>query len=139
MERADDMFCLGVERLGAQIAARLGQMVGAFTEQRYRQVSFGGRGELSLGEAATGRMVPFLMLAPADKDVAFLALKFALLEARAKSSPLPIVLDDPFVVMPELKHPLALKMLKYMGSVTQVLHLTATASFAAQADTRIDL
>ncbi|MBN2361593.1 MAG: hypothetical protein JXR83_19225 [Deltaproteobacteria bacterium] len=138
MEKAAELFGCSVEQAAAQIAPRLGQYLAAFTDGRYAQVGFGGRGELSLvGEG--GRKVPFLMLAPPERDVAYVSLKFTVLEAQARNAPLPIVLNDPFASLAELKHPLAAKMLKYVGSLTQVVHFTSTASFAAQADQRIDL
>jgi len=138
MDKAAELFGCPVEQAGEQIAARLGQYLTAFTEGRYTQVAFGSRGELTLiGEG--GRKVPFLMLAPPERDVAYLSLKFTVLEAQARKMPLPILLNDPFASFAELKHPLAAKMLKYIGSLTQVIHFTSTASFAAQADNRIDL
>ena len=139
MEKGSELFGKPADALGAEIAPRLAQYVAAFTDQRFTQVEFGGRGQVSVIEAQGGRKVPFLMLQGPERDVVAISLQFALLEAYAKISPLPVVLNDPFVALPDLKHPLAAKMLKFIGAATQIVHFTSLPGFADQADARIDL
>ncbi|MFH1810917.1 MAG: hypothetical protein ABIJ09_19405 [Pseudomonadota bacterium] len=139
MEKADSLFCTGIAALGARVSARLVQFLGAFTEQRFSGVQFGERGDLSLIEAQSGRAVPFLMLAPPDRDVAYLCLKFTLLEAHVQLSPIPAILNDPFVALAELRHPLAMKMLQFISTQMQIVHLTSLEALAPEGAGRIPL
>jgi hypothetical protein len=139
MEKADSLFCVGIAALAAQVAPRVAQFIGAFTEQRFASAQFGERGDLSLVEAASGRAVPFLLLAPPERDLAYLCLKFALLEAHVRLTPLPAVLHDPFVAVAELKHPLVLKLLQYLSSQMQIVHLTSLPALAPEGAGRIAL
>ena len=135
---ASELFGGSIEALGQRISARLGQYLGAFTEQRLTGAQFDERGGVQAVEAQSGRAIPFLMLAPADRDIVFFSLKFVVLEAYAEIHPLPALLEDPFVVLPDLKHPLALKLLQFLASRTQVIHLTSLPALAPE-DTRVAL
>ena len=138
MTIASELFGSSIEALGERISVRLGQYVSAFTDQRFQAVKFDSRGGLQFVEAQSERAVPYLMLAPSERDVAYFALKFVIIESYAEIHPIPAILDDPFAVLADLKHPLALKMMQFLGSKTQVIHFTSLSALADD-NARIDL
>ncbi len=62
-----------------------------------------------------------------------------MLERYSARSKLPLVLDDPFSFLDGPHQELAGKMVKYLGTLTQVVHRTTHAPLIASADATVDV
>jgi hypothetical protein len=103
-----------------------GQYVAALTERRIEAL------ELTRDGAAVakvgGRSVPVGQLSPVDIDWAYMALRLSLLEKLAAAEPLPVLLEDVATGLEEGRLPLLGRMLKHLGTLTQVLHRLTPSS-----------
>jgi uncharacterized protein YhaN len=68
------------------------------------------------------------------RDLVFVALRMALIERVAGYKKLPILIDDAFATLEPPKRALIAKMLKGIGTQTQVIHRVAEAPPAGTAD-----
>jgi uncharacterized protein YhaN len=70
-----------------------------------------------------------------DLDLVFLAMRLTLIEKAAAQHKLPVVIEDTFnTVLDAAKAPLFGRMVKHLGSLTQVLHVSGAGQNAAVAD-----
>lgn len=122
----------GPIELGAQLAGttppvlvdsfkeRLAQYLGALTDRRFvgvRPVSPGVCHVLAQGGASG----PISGLPPADRDLVFLGVRLALAERLGGPAKLPLVFDEPSLLVDGNHRGLFVKMLKALGGATQVL------------------
>jgi uncharacterized protein YhaN len=81
-----------------------------------------------------GKPIPVGQVGPRDLDWVWLSLRLSLLERLAAQEPLPVLLEDMATGMDEGRLPLLGRMLKALGGVTQLLHVTAHPVFASMSE-----
>ena len=84
--------------------------------------------------ASDGRSGSYMTLPPPLRDLVYVGLRLALLERVAGYKRLPVVVDDAFGILEAPKRALIGKMLKGIGTQTQVIHRVADASETGTAD-----
>lgn len=135
---ACDLFVSKPDEIGKAIAPRLAQYLAALTGRRFVTGAVDAQGILLLNDPQ-GRTVPFSALAPNERDEVWIALKFTLLERYLGRHKLPILFDDCFTSLDEARRGLAAKMLKYLGSLAQVVQCADSHAFASSADQAVRL
>ena len=136
---AQDLFVCDMDKVTQMVGTRCGQYLMALTGQKYNQVVFDAKGEMLCVDSATKENVAFSALPPAVQDLAFLSLKFSIIENFSRQRPVPVFLDDPFKTVPANLHELLGRMLAVLGKVTQVVLLTDQANVAQHAQAKLQL
>lgn len=137
LERAADLFQLELTELAPGLAPRIAQYLTALADKRYGGVEIAGGGLVCT--ASGGRRLAFPELPGRDQDLAWVAIQLTVLERYSARSKLPLVLDDPFSFLDGPHQELAGKMVKYLGTLTQVVHRTTHAPLVASADATVDV
>jgi hypothetical protein len=132
LELARDVLMAPVEEIVPQVQGRTAQIVAALTDGRYKEIRFGGRGESSLVDAAAGKPIPFAQLPPFDRDLAYLALKIALVEIIVKRGRLPVLFDRGLDALADAKAPLLKNMLQFIAQSTQVVCISEKQSLGGR-------
>ena len=132
VQGAVDLLHVPVDELVTSLGERCGQYLGALTGGEIGRVAFGPRGELSVGSAQGGELVPYVELEGARLDLADAALRLTLVEALVRRHPIPVLFDDPFGELPPRARKLFGQMLAYLGEATQVLVLTGAEDLPGQ-------
>jgi hypothetical protein len=117
---------------GIAAQARATQLVQALSGGRVTALGVDDDGNVLAAQG--GRESPVSALAPSDRDVAYLALKLALVEralARAKGA---VIVEDAFAGWPEAARRVAARILKQLAGPAQIVHATADPSFREVAD-----
>ncbi|MBF5043943.1 chromosome segregation protein SMC [Aggregicoccus sp. 17bor-14] len=128
---------LGVDaRAAAQLLRdRCLQYFTALTDRRYPQVEWDAAGRAQVLVAAGGRKVGAGELPPRDLDLYAIALRLTVVERASARVKVPFLVEDVFQgLLDEVKLPLVARMLKHLGTLTQVVHATAHPGFAQMAD-----
>ena len=133
ISRAAELLNLGVDELWSQMSARLTAYLHALTDKRVVSGKPDDKGMLVLG-APDGRTGSFMSLPPPLRDLVYAALRLTLLERVAGYKRLPVVVDDAFAILEAPKRALIGKMLKGIGTQTQVIHRVADAPAPGTAD-----
>ena len=133
ISRAAELLNLGVDELWSQMSARLTAYLHALTDKRVVSGKPDDKGMLVLG-APDGRAGSFMSLPPPLRDLVYAALRLTLLERVAGYKRLPVVVDDAFGILEAPKRALIGKMLKGIGTQTQVIHRVADAPAPGTAD-----
>ncbi len=139
VQHARDLLLTDVDSACQMLQPRVGQYLGGLSDRRYGQVLFGPTGEMAVVETASGRSLPFAQLTPGDRDLAYLSLKLTIVEAVVRRGRLPLVVERAFETLPEGKDPLLLRMLQYLGTVTQVVCMTRKPGLAGAGEHRVSL
>jgi len=134
VSRAAELLNLGVEEVWSQVSGRLTAYLQALTDRRVVAGKPDDKGALLLS-ASDGRSGSYMTLPPPLRDLVYAALRLALLERVAGYKRLPVVVDDAFGILEAPKRALIGKMLKGIGTQTQVIHRVADAPAAGTADT----
>jgi len=134
ISRAAELLNLGVEEVWSQVSGRLTAYLQALTDRRVVAGKPDDKGALLLS-ASDGRSGSYMTLPPPLRDLVYAALRLALLERVAGYKRLPVVVDDAFGILEAPKRALIGKMLKGIGTQTQVIHRVADAPAAGTADT----
>ena len=129
---AADLLALDVPGLVALVQERWGQYASALTERRVEhvEVNTAGQGFVRLG----GRRVGVGELSARDLDWVYLALRLTIIEKSAGQMPLTVLLEDLAPALDEARLPMLARMLKHLGSLNQVLHVTAHPVFSSASD-----
>ena len=129
-----DLFATDVPTLWSALRDRSVQYFSALTDCRYHGIDVDKEGH---GTAqAPGRAVPVGELPGKDLDLLYLSVRLTLLEKYSVQTRLPVLIQDGFSgVIDAPKQPLFGRMLKHIGTLTQVLHVTGAAQTATAADT----
>lgn len=134
MVLATDLFSADVPSLWSVLHDRAVQYLTALTDKRYHDVQLDKDGHATL--EAPGRTVSAKELPGKDLDLLFLALRLTLIEKAASQHKLPVVIEDTFnTVLDASKQQLFARMVKHLGSLTQVLHVSGSGQNASLADT----
>lgn len=133
MMLATDLFSTDVPSLWSVLHDRAVQYLTALSDRRYHGISVDKDGHATL--EAPGRQVKATELPGKDLDLMYLALRLTLIEKAAATHKVPVVIEDTFnTVLDPAKQPLFGRMLKHLGSLTQVLHVSGAGQNASLAD-----
>ncbi len=130
---ASDVLTTDIPTLWVGLQARVAQYLVALTDRRYQDMAVDkdGRARLKAGEKLTA----VSSLPGADADLAYLALRLAVVEKLGPSHKVPFIIEDTFESLLEgAKQPLFGRMAKHLGTLTQVLHVSGTAHTGSLAD-----
>ncbi|MCI0569685.1 MAG: chromosome segregation protein SMC [Myxococcaceae bacterium] len=108
---------------------RLQQYFAALTDKRYGPVELAPTGKATVQAGA--QRVPATSLPPKDLDLLYLALRLTLVEKLAAKVKLPLVVEDPLGSLDEAKFGLVSRMLKHLGTLTQVVQVTRHPAFVS--------
>jgi hypothetical protein len=133
VSRAAELLNLGPDELWSQLSPRLASYLGALTDRRVVSGKPDEKGMLLLS-AADGRTGGYMTLPPPLRDLVYTSLRLALLERVAGYKRLPVVVDDAFGILEGPKRALIGKMLKGIGTQTQVIHRVAVTPEPGSAD-----
>jgi hypothetical protein len=130
---ATDLFTTDIPSLWSVLHDRSVQYVTALTDRRYHGIQLDKDGHATL--EAPGRTVNARELPGKDLDLVYLAMRLTLIEKAAAQHKLPVVIEDTFnTVLDAAKQPLFGRMVKHLGSLTQVLHVSGSGQNASLAD-----
>jgi hypothetical protein len=133
VSRGAELLNLSVDDLWSQMTSRLTAYLQALTDRRVLSGKPDEKGTLVLA-APDGRSGSYMTLPPPLRDLVYVALRLALLERVSGYKRLPIVVDDAFGILEAPKRALIGKMLKGIGTQTQVIHRLPDAPPPGTAD-----
>jgi uncharacterized protein YhaN len=122
MVLACDLFQLDMAAMWGQLKDRTVQYLTALADRRYHaaEVDKDGRAYVH----APGRKVPVTELTGRDLDLWYLSLRLTLVEKYSARSRIPVVVEDGLNgIVDDPKLPLLNRMLKHLGTLTQVVHV----------------
>lgn len=135
---ATDLFSADIPSLWSVLHDRAVQYLSALTDRRYHEMSVDKDGHATL--QAPGRQVSARELPGRDLDLMYLALRLTLIEKASASHKLPVVIEDTFnTVLDAPKQPLFGRMVKHLGSLTQVIHVSGAGQNASLADVAVTI
>ncbi|MCE9671292.1 chromosome segregation protein SMC [Myxococcus stipitatus] len=137
LSQAADVFTTDILSVQGLLKERCVQYLTALTDRRYLGIEWDKEGKAVA--LAGGRRVPVGELPPKDLDLYYLALRMTVVEKASARSKRPFLLEDVFVGVDEVKLPLIARMLKHLGTLTQVLHVTAHPGFAQMSDGTVNV
>jgi len=123
VDKAAELLNLSADEVWEAIGQRLSAYLSALTDKRIVSGSTDEKRHWVLSNA-DGRGGPYHGLPPQLKDLAYAALRLALLERVASYKRLPVVVDDAFSALEPAKRALIAKMLKGIAAQTQIIHRT---------------
>jgi hypothetical protein len=135
---AGDLLATDLHAVIGMTRERCVQYFGALTERRYVGVEWDRDGR-TMVVAASGRRMPVGELPPREVDLFFLSLRLTLVEKLSARVKLPLLVEDAFVGVDESRLPLLGRMLKHLGTLTQVLHVTPHPGLAQLSDGTVNL
>ncbi|MGO9830712.1 MAG: chromosome segregation protein SMC [Myxococcaceae bacterium] len=129
---AADLLALDIPGVVALVQERWAQYASALTERRVEhcEVDLSGHAFVRGG----GRRMGVGELAARDLDWLYLALRLTLIEKSAGQQPHTVLFEDLAPALDEARLPLLGRMLKHLGSLTQVLHVTGHPVFSSLSD-----
>ena len=133
-----DMLATNAPAVMGLLKARCVQYFSALTERRYTDVEWERDGR-TVVVAASGRRMPLSELPPKEVDMFFLSLRLTAVEKLSGRVKLPVLVEDAFMGVDESKLPLLGRMLKHLGTLTQVLHVTSQTGFTQLSDGTVNL
>lgn len=131
MRLAADLFQSDVPALAGMVRDRANQYFSALTDRRYSGLEQDGGGAISA--LSQGKKLKVGAIPSRDLDLLYLALRLTLVEKYSARAKVPVFLDHDLGVE-EGKLGLLSRMLKHLGTLTQVIHLTAHPAFPSVAD-----
>jgi hypothetical protein len=129
---AADLLALDIPELVALVQERWAQYASALTERRVEHFEVDTSGHAFV--RGGGRRVGVGELSARDLDWVYLALRLTIIEKAASQQPLTVLCEDLSPALDEARLPLLGRMLKHLGSLTQVLHVTAHPVFSSASD-----
>jgi hypothetical protein len=127
-----DLFQCDMQTLWGQVRDRSVQYLTALADRRYHGAEIDKDGKAYLH--APGRKVPVTELIGKDVDLWYLSMRLTVAEKYSARSRLPVVIEDGLAgIVEDTKLPLLNRMLKHLGTLTQVLHVVGSAR-ASEAD-----
>ncbi len=137
LELAADLVQADVATVAGLIKDRCAQYLAALSDRRMLAVEFDHRG--SAAAVLADRRVPVSDLPAKEADLVYLSLRLTLVEKLSVRAKLPLFIDDGLSTLDPSRAPLLGRMLKHLGTLTQVLHVAPPAPAAAVADASVPL
>lgn len=136
MALASDLFSSDVPTLWAMMRDRTVQYLTALTDRRYHGLDVDKDGNATV--SAPGRTIPAGELPGRDLDLMYVALRLTLIEKYSVQNKLPVIIEDAFAgLIDGPKLTLLGRMLKHLGTLTQVLHVSGNPAHIAAADSTL--
>jgi hypothetical protein len=132
LKLAADFLSQDVPSVAGGIKDRCSQYLVALSDRRFQAVEFDKDGQARAG--AGGKWVAASTMQVKDLDLLYLSLRLSLVERCCTNTKVPLVLEDAFSALEEAKVPLLARMLKHVGTTTQVIHAAAASAFDGMAD-----
>jgi hypothetical protein len=121
-----ELFDSDLATLWGQLRDRSVQYLTALADRRYHGAEIDKEGRAFLH--APGRKVPVGELVGKDVDLWYLSMRLTLAEKYSARSRLPVVIEDGLAgIVEDSKLPLMSRMLKHLGTLTQVIHVVGSA------------
>ncbi|MCY1046986.1 chromosome segregation protein SMC [Corallococcus sp. bb12-1] len=137
LAQAADVLTSDLLSVQALLKDRCVQYLTALTDRRYQGVEWDREGNAFA--LTQNSRIPVGELPPKDLDLYYLALRMTVVEKTCARVKRPFLLDDVLTGMDEAKLPLVARMLKHLGTLTQVLHVTAHPGFAQMSDGTVNV
>lgn len=135
---ATDLFAADIPSLWSVLHDRAVQYLTALTDRRYHGIQLDKDGHATL--EAPGRTVSARELPGKDLDLMYVALRLTLIEKAAAQHKLPVVIEDTFnTVIDGPKQQLFGRMVKHLGSLTQVLHVSGAGQTGSLAEAPVPI
>jgi hypothetical protein len=123
--------------LASQVRDRCAQYLAALCDRRYTAVDLDARAGATL---VTGdKRVRAADLIGREIDLFSVALRLALVEKVSTGLRVPLVIEDLDSLVEASRHAPLARMLKHLGTLTQVLHVSGSQGFASGADVRANV
>ena len=135
---AGDALTLDTHGVTGVVRERCVQYFSALTERRYVGVEWDKDGRTAV-VGASGRRQALSELPPREVDLFFLGLRLTLVEKLGARLKMPLLIEDAFLGVDESRLPLLGRMIKHLGTTTQVLQVSAVAGFAQVSDGTVNL
>ncbi len=135
---AADVLATNTQAVMGALRDRCVQYFSALTDRRYVGVEWDREGRATV-VSASGRRMPLGELPPREVDIFFLSLRLTVVEKLSARVKLPLLVEDALMGVDEAKLPLLARMLKHVGALTQVLHVTAHPGFTQLSDGTVNL
>ena len=123
VEKGAELLNLAADEVWEAITPRLNAYLSALTDKRIVSSTTDEKRHWVLANA-DGKSGPYHGLPALLKDLAYAALRLALVERVAAYKRLPVVVDDAFSSLEPAKRALVAKMLKGISTQTQIIHRT---------------
>ncbi len=137
LSQAADLVQTDILTLAASVKDRCGQYLAALTERRYLGIEFDPQGRASVMNAQ-GK-VPASAMPDRDVDLYFLSLRMTLVERLSARQKVPLLIEDGLGAIDDARLPLWGRMLKHLGTLTQVVHVTSNPALGGMADSTASL
>jgi hypothetical protein len=138
MQLGAELFNTDVITLWSVLKDRVVQYLKALTDQRYQDIDVVADGRARV--MAQGRVIPATELPAGDIDLLYLSLRLTLVEKYAAQEKVPLVVEDSFgTIIDPGKQNLLGRMLKHLGSMTQVLFVVGADQTPAAVDSLVQL
>ncbi len=133
-----DLFATDIPSLWGVLRDRAIQYLGALTDRRYHGIEVDKDGKAYV--MAPGRDLPATELPGRDLDLLYLALRLTMAEKSAPNTRYPFILEDSLSsILDPAKQPLLGRMLRHIGTLTQVLHVTGAGQNVSAAEAVVQL
>jgi hypothetical protein len=123
--------------VAGQVRDRCAQYLTALCDRRYTAVELDARAGATL--VAGDKRVRAAELVGRDLDLFAIALRLAIVENVSTGLRVPVVIEDLDAVVEASRHAPLARMLKHLGTLTQVVHLTSSQGFGSGADVRANI
>ncbi|MBN1206962.1 MAG: chromosome segregation protein SMC [Myxococcaceae bacterium] len=137
MTLAADLLSTDIMTMSGLLRDRCTQYLSALTDRRYLGVEWDEGGRASV--FVPGQQLLVSEIPPRDLDMYYLALRLTVVEKVSARVKYPFILEHPFAGMDEVKLPLIARMLKHLGTLTQVLLVTPHPGLAQLADGTVNV
>lgn len=134
---AGDLLQQDVPGVAALVKDRCGQYLGALSDRRYLGIEIDHKGNGWV--TAADKKVAVKDLPARDIDLYYLSLRLTLVEKCTARMKMPFLIEDTVGPIDDAKVPLVARMIKHLGTLTQIVHLTGVPAFAAGADSTVQL
>lgn len=132
---ASDLMMTDAAGAANLLRDRLVQYFSALTDRRYSGLEVDNIGRATVLEGS--RRVPAAELSPKDLDTLYLAARLTLIERCGGREQVPVIIEDVLSAIHPSKVSLVGRMLKQIGTITQVLHVTPHPDFPSMADAAV--
>ncbi len=138
MALASDLFNADISSVWAMMRDRAIQYLSALTDRRYQSVDLDLEGHATV--VSGGKTMPAGEMPGRDLDVLYVSLRLTLIEKYSAQNKVPVIIEDAFVgIVEPAKMTLLGRMLKHLGTLTQVLHVSGKPENVAAADAVLNI
>lgn len=138
MQLGGELVSADVTTLWAALKDRSVQYLKALSDQRYHGIDVTAEGRAMV--TAPGRVVTAGELPARDLDLLYLSVRLTLVEKLSAQEKVPLIVEDSLgAILDASKQTLLGRMLKHLGSLTQVLHVGALGQTLPAVDAMVQL